>query len=1239
MIPRSMGNGQPNQTPIVWIDSFEAKLNELKKLLLNAAATSELQVLRSELNNQISRLTGEIERHMRGVRVLADMTVNAGLAEVLETKHHQLNSKCETLDASITQSSSIIKKSTEEHARILVMVSTLNHVLAELKSNETAAIPFERIDFTLLSQAMLWPADLAVEWELVHAAQAIQQQSILISIVLATFRFVTWSESDKKILSDEITKRLKILLDDEEQARIKIQQLQHEAASLNQDYQEHNQASVQCLRMSRLFAGFTDLHAAATMIHATTLLRDKCSILIDTVNLATFIKVNANTAQRFTSLDDTMQAHIAKAGAAITVDPEAAATISGMIKSLCASREVLKARYEQLSHAAKAVSSCEVLLASKLENFNQFFKFIRRIPDLRFVWNLKGDYAEQFKRYAEVQSSVEEYNRDSLRILKEAEKAAAEVDGQIQDIQRQIRTDDAACLLGLQDKLYTLKAHVLTLRSAYDENSKKMHEALKVIERARSDHEARIKHTKLLSEFILKLDTYAAIDDLLGDFNPLSTNMECNAESFSIYLKALTKIHALSSAGVKFGHIHLAKLVAAFEGFIAAYTTKIKADESSHKQTLSVLEILVAMNIRLTDGALQDLAKLLDLRRSGNKAADAVLLCARSGMNVGQMTLDLAAAIPLSADKLKDVDTLLGVCELCGVQDEKTAASPGSKAVPFKAFRLLGDAKTAIIKMQRMKDVQAAIAVIKKCTQMGEIIPAFNSIKSSMPNDFHTLEIYNAIFQKIRDLYKAGKYTRHTDDIGPVISAFNVFLGAYKPLPTDMSAQHRLVVYILNYLNDIQLDFNKTIKERLASLLVFNHIGHATNQVFNDFLVCACAGVNIRDSVPVFVNTVLSKITTPKSDLVQLLYACYIHDANAEPDERIPADIIDKIFGSIQQIYGQEMSKSGSRHNAHGAVFNKMLFTSSNQRYDGGALKESHDVRVILQAASFYKHKLDDKLGKYLDLLLSMNDNSTISPDQQRLFEILKAKFSDCPDIEIGIEKRLFGCFGADILLTNRKTGKQIDVELDGVTFHYYISPRFTVIQPLKLMREDSARDMAMYNNQVRVERFTPRDFAGDILSGRLDGFIREMRAIAGPPATPVPVAAPAPVLAGSGTVHMVRILKKPAAATASSGMVSGTVVLPSAIETPEMKTPAPATVSTTVPITPVSDTPRAASSSGRKDEKHVHHAASGHGGSGSRTHKSHSGYYKTHRSHKPHTPDDKGGAEVRIHLQASREL
>lgn len=305
-----------------------------------------------------------------------------------------------------------------------------------------------------------------------------------------------------------------------------------------------------------------------------------------------------------------------------------------------------------------------------------------------------------------------------------------------------------------------------------------------------------------------------------------------------------------------------------------------------------------------------------------------------------------------------------------------------------------------------------------------------------------------------------AKLIRGNIDLSKIINHLKKLLDNYN----DVN-QNRNVISILSSLHDLGISESE-INKKIATLYKTQDF-RIDNTFVNDLLIFAQMGINIKPFVD---NLILPRNVDFRHilQLAKLLKACVIHDANShDPKAKIDFGIIDECFNRIDWFYQNHTTADAQR---------QTQCAPQNERFKSGQLRATEEAYSIVEAAAFY--------GKtqipYLQEILRLNKAYTISPQQQRLYDILREEFRDIRfkitlEDDQGTTSILNGTYSADILLTDTHKKIAYDIEYDGRGSHHYNNFKLEADRT-RSIREDQARDSNMNQRNILCVRVTYED-------------------------------------------------------------------------------------------------------------------------------------------------------------------
>ncbi len=621
----------------------------------------------------------------------------------------------------------------------------------------------------------------------------------------------------------------------------------------------------------------------------------------------------------------------------------------------------------------------------------------------------------------------------------------------------------------LEEKVESSERHVNNL---YDERKK---------------HDDLIRVKKATENFYKNLESFENLETILNDLSVVQVNIKPD-DLLTIYGKIFNRVSQLNSLSINSCNL----LIDSFEKFIQDYITQTSTGtQFTHQSTIAILKSLQKLHLLQISPLIEEQFSRLVFKdkNNGNKknTISDLLICAQFGLNVSAKIQDVVDKHYLVRD---DVENLSLICDMC--EEHKNSENH----IPLETRQCLSG---------KRRDYQRAEweQQLRSSNNMNALITCFANNDRLLSNDLNTLLLYGSLFKRAAELYHSKAFHKK-QDISCLFHSFKKFLFVYIPDSKNASSQHAAIIDILRSIVKFNMDLPDDIKIKLETLLRFEHVSFLNPKLGDEFLVCARTGINIQGIIKQLAD--MNKGALPLSshslDVAEWIFACYLHDANY-PEDRIHRDYIQQLFVQIENIYKGLMSgfESSSSRNE---ILKQMLLSQKNGRF-GLDLKSASDARYILQAAAFYCYEFTDaKIKEYLVDLLKMNNTTQVSAEQTSLYEVLGENLREVPNITICLEHKdlwLLDAFNPDILLTNTKTNKQIDIEYDGLQSHYYLNPDFS--RSVVRIREDRARDAALRANDIQVRRFNVYDlknFNGKLNSQcELNKFINEVKCEAMP--------------------------------------------------------------------------------------------------------------------------------------------
>lgn len=555
--------------------------------------------------------------------------------------------------------------------------------------------------------------------------------------------------------------------------------------------------------------------------------------------------------------------------------------------------------------------------------------------------------------------------------------------------------------------------------------------------------------------------------DLMRHFSKVHKLFSPDDDFLLLYSQVADKLYSLCLS-FPAGHFNkeAKSLALCFSQFLTQYVQVAKPKASSRAIIFSIFQVLdklrrpIIMDEREAYVFMQGIPEneltpdnLLLLSRLGFPIADTVRMLA-SPKKLAQICLTLN-----DVDKLKLIFRIVDIKaeELVGVTEE------------------LERIESDIAKRNRKKEISLLRTNIASANTVNEVVHLMEGAQDILaPNDASVFTVLVAAFTKASSLHQDSiKANRNPiGNLAPLFSKLAEFqLSSLEDLKeSNPSKLHFEVIKLVIAVNQMEMRIPRVIQNTLEELLSFKHIYGVSLRVCYDILVCAQAGFDISRAIVDFIDSGYCK-ELKERDVTSLLMACCFHDVTY-PHNPVPREAIDKLFALANEIY---FPLVGSKDESD--LWKNKIF--GEDKFEGGACRDSESHRRLLQAASFYCFPLNTKLFVYLNSSLTINGNETVSPKQKQLMEMLAQAFKPYPYIKVFCEKRVDCGFSLDILIENEKTKKRINVEYDGMVGHYYRDFEFQ--STYEQLRKDLVQDDALRKHNYEVHRFNHKHLYGQM--------------------------------------------------------------------------------------------------------------------------------------------------------------
>lgn len=372
---------------------------------------------------------------------------------------------------------------------------------------------------------------------------------------------------------------------------------------------------------------------------------------------------------------------------------------------------------------------------------------------------------------------------------------------------------------------------------------------------------------------------------------------------------------------------------------------------------------------------------------------------------------------------------------------------------------------------------------IQEAKNLPFLLDIFQKSLANLIFDTITLQFYEDFFHKASLLYK--KFVERDCRFENVIIYFITFLENFNP-SHHFESSYTSILNILKSLNTLKINLPDELKQVIFNSFLTHRIDFSSREL----LTLAQAGFNIQAFVELFTS---NNFTVNKSEIAQLLYACYINDAYSIPEYRISPLIIHNLFNRMQEICLGELPLTNDINHIQKNMIN-LMFNASNQRsFSANISRLISDASKILHTSAYYQFQFDSKLQLFLEQLLIFNNKPIATDACADLFNIL-LKYIKNDQIELRFDKNknhyLLGGFLAQILLHDKRTNSFINIELNNPNTYYMNDIK---LSPTNIIsRTHYIRDSILKYYGYEVVRFNTNDIQPTI-SSKIHQFIDRM--------------------------------------------------------------------------------------------------------------------------------------------------
>ncbi|HLB42494.1 MAG TPA: hypothetical protein VJN02_06540 [Gammaproteobacteria bacterium] len=683
----------------------------------------------------------------------------------------------------------------------------------------------------------------------------------------------------------------------------------------------------------------------------------------------------------------------------------------------------------------------------------------KEIADLDFSWNIDSDFETQNKKLETLINACNQLSNCSILtdISIITTKANALKDQMNGDYQNHIPTKIEPFIKILDKKITALSENNDKLLNAI------RHEQFKLIEieEEKNRHMALLCYHHTLSSCHEKISTLSNPSMIVNECNKIIERLGIDDESLKIIIKICERIVLISHTNTHrlVDNKQLKTFTKNIESFIENYLANFQ-NQISHPDIFLILMAVAKINgiNLLKNNFVKRIIPLINFNQSTSPVDD-IEICAALKINIEEFIHEVSEK---KYDDLLDEEKLRRLIAVCQEQN-----------IPGDEHHLEEKLEYCLI--------QRYMRNLNPIKNMGELIVLFNELTGTIKiiNNYDMLLALEATFRKIYFLYKKEN-KRVKNSINNIMSIFHdVLLGCSREDGHNASSQHQTLIIILQQLNNIPIDLSMDNKILIMNFLCFEHKKNQDepSSISDQLLVCARAGLDIKQTVVAICNqSFINQLDT--AGIAKLIFACYLHDANSKLEEnRIPQNLIKCFLNRANDLYSC-VNKSDSE------IIQKMLYANQKDKFSNLALREVEFATYLVQAAAYYQYEFDEKTETSLFNLIHLNDEKTISPLQEQLFNFLKEQLKGYNHLEIILEKTLVGGISADIYIRDTITGKQFDVELDGRDYHFYKNLDFSPSD--RQLYKNIARDETLKKHGYMILRMTKEDFDITILPPKM---------------------------------------------------------------------------------------------------------------------------------------------------------
>lgn len=915
-------------------------------------------------------------------------------------------------------------KQNEEHLEYLN--SILNSLNAPSKD-----IPFQTIDLDKLAEVMNWSDDETMVWQLIQQKQAENAEYGV--IYNAINQYMNGNANDDKNKND-----LKKLI--QNRKNVVSSSLKSDKAKLNLQLTEEKEINSKNKQINDEISKLKKLNLENML---ASLKKDRESLL-----------------KSITKLNE----HIAELDALNVLIVEG-------IKENKLKEIKLNENKEKDLVLSKKLTSKLTSLSEKQEQLSSRLKTIITLS----IWDKNKSFEMQDKMFQKICKNLE----SDFDILDTINIEIQKISQEFTDLKNKIKDEYTIIPLDLKNQLNLIQNQLSAVKkkqdlidNVYSEQKREIH-ALAI---SHNERRVECEYQGMITSYLRLLPDEGKSTNIIREFHKIVSKLKIEKQSLDLFSETfkyliLLQANLKNESQQQFSN-ELSIIIEDFESFLEKFFDK--RGENCQSDILKIIDRLNNAKIQLSSSIKGLISKYIHFDNDQNIdfIIDSIQICQKAQIDVNKHISCLASS---NAFRLEQLNKIIDICIAQGISESD---NPIDDSISEKNYRALLTKRDSIYinmfyrNLAKITDVRSVDSELKGLlSRLSEF-----SKKSVI-----LLPVFVKVFDKIEKISDDSvfmKKPKSEKNIRAILEEFSKYLDQYQVDEINASSQHKNLIFILNSFNKMRIFFDTYTRNQIESLLCFEHVFNIDDKYISEsFVTCARMGISIKKSISSITPSFITRLN--KHDLANMLFACYLHDANSNSTGHVSKEIVNALFKRSDELFLLEAAKNHQDSNRTKANIVKHMLMSDDRFGNGNEVRDVKLYRYLLQSAYYYKYDLNKKTLNYLLQFINLNTTVIVSKPQEYLYLYLKFVLND-PDIELHLEKQVTAGLPADIVIINNRTKQSFVVEYDGLAYHSYLDADFSITG--KPLRENVAHDVLLNNYDYTVLRVTTTDFHYDTM-------------------------------------------------------------------------------------------------------------------------------------------------------------